>query len=751
VITSLLGLDVIAFDNNYNRLDTSETTTILLYEELKKNSEYKTQAFQPLIHQASITSFFNDDHFNDGNFTNFKHKSSITNQNHLQARTSPTYCLKLTIENMMPSTNCTFTEENCELCVNLYMYKDSSLETSYYLCENAHFKLSQIFSSPRPALSGQFLLNTESTTSLQNVKQNKFALFCDISEKDFEMTKNGYKLFLVAYCVKNVKNNPLDKHSSLSRICAGGVFDLGSNLCNLVYVSTDVRTIQSSMILNLNEFENSVVTHKTLQDFINSKDSNDIYRNNKNTAKDQYLTLAFKSELSELSFKNVYDKYSNLDVQICRKMDFPEIIMPDDFRNDFYITVMGGEFQKARNYEFIVNLVQFKEDLNGKLIEVPVDLNEETDDSIKKKVFFYKSIAFSKQDKPKWNEVVNVSIPYSKKVEEIRKTYLRFLIRSRSLDGKDKNKIIGSCYLQITNEDGSAIKDINRCYLPMNKSESDSEPSNLEGYFYQFKSNSQLLKNISSSNTLCLNSEKLKDFIEVKVKVVSTQLTQNVTLLNLLSFSTDVKPDAERYQSLLTYLDELLSVKEEQSAEIVKFLQAILDKLIDILLDLKTKHEKDISSIDEKAFDIHSKKIQIRVFEILVSIFQIIENQSKFASFRTVIDAYLSKNFCITLAHRPLLRIFYESMNNLCDKYSNNLVNNLTMLSLNTSNSNVVTSSAKLSNQMSQRLSVQSSNSNLTTQSSYTEDEYAINTIKSMEYIFKFAFRSRELFSMFNR
>lgn len=64
-------------------------------------------------------------------------------------------------------------------------------------------------------------------------------------------------------------------------------------------------------------------------------------------------------------------------------MDFPEIIMPDDFRNEFYVTVIGGEFQKARNYEFIVNLVQFRDE-SGKLVEIPVDFNEE----FKKKTSF---------------------------------------------------------------------------------------------------------------------------------------------------------------------------------------------------------------------------------------------------------------------------------------------------------------------------------------------------------------------------
>ena len=94
-----------------------------------------------------------------------------------------------------------------------------------------------------------------------------------------------------------------------------------------------------------------------------------------------------------------------------------------------------------------------------------------------------------------------------------------------------------------------------------------------------------------------------------------------MTLLNLLSFPTESKPDAEKYESLLTYLEELLSVKDEQSAEIVKFLQAILDKLIDILLDLRTKHTKDATNISEKTYEIHGKKIQTVVFEILIGIY----------------------------------------------------------------------------------------------------------------------------------
>lgn len=208
---------------------------------------------------------------------------------------------------------------------------------------------------------------------------------------------------------------------------------------------------------------------------------------------------------------------------------------------------------------------------------------------------------------------------------------------------------------------------------------------------------------------------------------------------------------------MLTYLDELLSVKEEQSAEIVKFLQAILDKLIDILLDLKTKqtNHRDSSINTDKAYEMHSKQIQPRVFEILVAIFQIIENQNKFASFRTVIDAYLSKNFCITLAHKPLLRIFMETMTAIYDKYST--INQSTTPQIQnaaSSNSNIflTPSVPPKTNGHSNRYSEYSTISTVLNGIQEEKDNNkAKNTIKSMEYIFKFAFRSRELLSLYNR
>lgn len=155
--------------------------------------------------------------------------------------------------------------------------------------------------------------------------------------------------------------------------------------------------------------------------------------------------------------------------------------------------------------------------------------------------------------------------------------------------------------------------------------------------------------------------------------------------------------------------------------------------------------------------EIHSQQVQPCVYDILVAIFQIIENQSKFASFRTVIDAYLSKNFCITLAHKPLLRIFHSLMSSISDRYSLVSPTSGCVRTTNFPKLTAVNLNKSPQNQTPGRTSM-NSNGNTSLESGYMFDantnaadvfdtENALNNIKSMEYIFKFAFRSRELLS----
>jgi hypothetical protein len=53
-------------------------------------------------------------------------------------------------------------------------------------------------------------------------------------------------------------------------------------------------------------FESSIVAPKTLQELLNSKDMNDSYKTGKNSSKEIHLSLTFRCELIEATYKKVY-------------------------------------------------------------------------------------------------------------------------------------------------------------------------------------------------------------------------------------------------------------------------------------------------------------------------------------------------------------------------------------------------------------------------------------------------------------
>lgn len=63
----------------------------------------------------------------------------------------------------------------------------------------------------------------------------------------------------------------------------------------------------------------------------------------------------------------------------------------------------------------------------------------------------------------------------------------------------------------------------------MHKIENEVETNSLDGFFYPLKTPPSIQKSggIQVTASLLNTNDKLKDFIDVKVKVVSTQLTQN--------------------------------------------------------------------------------------------------------------------------------------------------------------------------------------------------------------------------------
>ena len=113
--------------------------------------------------------------------TQFRHQ--ITPSSGIQSSSYTTFCLKLSIENLVSNQAGFQFDDNSVLCVNLFLLKEN-LADSYYLCENAFFPISKITALDQ-GNSNTDLSNTGLASTHFSHKNyvEKCALFCDISEK----------------------------------------------------------------------------------------------------------------------------------------------------------------------------------------------------------------------------------------------------------------------------------------------------------------------------------------------------------------------------------------------------------------------------------------------------------------------------------------------------------------------------------------------------------------------------------------
>uniref|UniRef100_A0A7N6AAR4 Dedicator of cytokinesis 3 n=1 Tax=Anabas testudineus TaxID=64144 RepID=A0A7N6AAR4_ANATE len=303
-------------------------------------------------------------------------------------------------------------------------------------------------------------------------------------------------------------------------------------------------------------------------------------------------------------------------VAITRKLGFPDVIMPGDIRNDLYLTLERGEFERGgksvqKNIEVTVYVLY----ADGEILKDCISLG-----SGEPNIPEHRSFVLYHNNSPRWSEVIKLPIP----IDRFRGSHLRFEFRHCSTKDKGEKKLFGFAFTPLMREDGTTLSDESH-ELYVYKCDENTTFSN-HALYLGLPCCKEDFNSCPSIPSSLIFQRSTKETFWISTQLSSTKLTQNVDLLALLKWKAH--PDR--------VMDILGRLRHVSGEEIVKFLQDILDTLFSILDD-------------------NTDKYGPLVFQSLVFIINLLRD-SKYYHFRPVMDTYIQKHFAGALAYKELIR-----------------------------------------------------------------------------------------------
>ncbi|XP_070558084.1 dedicator of cytokinesis protein 3-like isoform X2 [Ptychodera flava] len=301
-------------------------------------------------------------------------------------------------------------------------------------------------------------------------------------------------------------------------------------------------------------------------------------------------------------------------INIVRKLGFADVIMPGDARNDVYITIDRGEFEKGgktagKNVEVCMKVY----DMEGKQIMDCISVGEgmplKTD---------FQSVIYYHSNQPKWNETVKLVIP----PEKCQGSHVRFEFRHCSNRDAQK-KLYAFGFMHLTRADGATIADGTHEVF-VYKCEENHRFGSTHIYLKLPSGPADMMTapgSVMGNNSYQRN---LKENFFITTRVCSTKLPQNLDLVALLRW----KDHPERIHHSLNKLTKI------RGEDIVKC-QDIIDTLFNIL-------DEDTEAYGKP------------VFQALVYVIGILSDR-RYQNLQTDLDTYIEKHFAGTLAHKPLM------------------------------------------------------------------------------------------------